>query len=84
MVALKFGSLTIFFTMAKYKSRFKAHNGRFELKAGQNSFSNSIKTCKHNGDVPLQFFHEKYADFLVFYDCFFSALSPYQVRTKAA
>jgi hypothetical protein len=70
--------------MAKYKPRFKAKPGLFELNAGQSSFSNSIKTSNHKEDVPLHFSHAKYAGFLLFFDGFFSALIPYQVRTKAA
>ena len=70
--------------MAKYKPRFKAHDGWCELNAGQSSFSNSIKTSNHKEDVPLHFSHAKNAGFLNFFDGFFSAIIPYQVRTKAA
>ena len=70
--------------MAKYKPRFKAKPVLFERNAGQSSFSNSIKTSNHKEDVPLHFSHAKYAGFLMFFNGFFSALIPYQVRTKAA
>jgi len=70
--------------MAKYKPRFKAHDGWFEQNAGKSSCSNSIKTRNHKEDVPLRFSHAKNAGFLNFFDGFFSAIIPYQVRTKAA
>jgi len=70
--------------MAKYKPRFMAKLGLFELNAGKSSCSNSIKTRNHKEDVPLQFSHAKYAGSLMFFNGFFSALSSHHVRTKAA
>jgi hypothetical protein len=70
--------------MAKYNSQFKPQSGFIELIYGQSLSSDSIKSSVHKEGVPHSFFSKKVACFSTNNDCFSSAVSPYQVRTKAA
>jgi len=70
--------------MAKYKSKFKPKSGFFELTASKCLSSDFTKTSMRKEGVPYSFFYKIAACFSVNFVCFFSVVSPYQVRTKAA
>ena len=84
MVAPKFGSLTIYFTMAKYKSKFKPKSGFFVLTASKSLSSDFTKTSMHKEGVPHQVSIKESACFMILIVCLYSISRPYQVRTKAA
>ena len=70
--------------MAKYNSQFKPKSGFPELTSGKSLSSDSVKSSVHKEGVPHSFFSKKVACFSVNMVCFFSVVSPYQLRTKAA
>jgi hypothetical protein len=70
--------------MAKCNSQFKPKSGFIEPTSGKSLSSDSVKSSVHKEGVPRSFFSKKVACFSTNNDCFFSAVSPYQVRTKAA
>ena len=70
--------------MVKCSSQFKPKSGCIVLTSIKSWSFNVINSSVHKEGVPHSIFSKKVACFSTNNDCFFSAVSPYQVRTKAA
>jgi len=70
--------------MVKYNSQFKPKSGFPEQTSIKSWSFNVFNSSGHKEGVPHLIFSKKVACFSTNNDCFFSAVSPYQVRTKAA